>query len=65
VVREPLKNKTAKYYFGEKSSILHTFRKFSPESRTIENNFKNVLLSMLSVFKKVNLNEWQTSHHMF
>ncbi len=26
-----LKNNTAKYYFGEKSSFLHTFLKFSPE----------------------------------
>ncbi len=47
-----LKNNTAKYYFGEKSSFLHTFLKFSSESRTIQVNFKNILLSMLSVFLK-------------
>jgi hypothetical protein len=34
-----LKNNTAKYYFGEKSSFLHTFLKFSLESRTIQVNF--------------------------
>jgi hypothetical protein len=34
-----LKNNTAKYYFGEKSSFLHTFLRFSPESRTIHVNF--------------------------
>ncbi len=61
-----LKNNTAKYYFGEKSSILHTFIKFSPESRTIQVSFKNILLSMLyKCLKKVNLNVWQTSHHLF
>jgi hypothetical protein len=42
-----LKNNTAKYYFGEKSSFLHTFLKCSPESRTIQVNFKNILLSVL------------------
>jgi hypothetical protein len=42
-----LKNNTAKYYFSEKSNFLHTFLKFSPESRTIQVNFKNILLSML------------------
>ncbi len=30
-----LKNNTAKYYFSEKSSFLHTFLKFFPETRTI------------------------------
>jgi hypothetical protein len=30
-----LKSNTAKYYFGEKSSILHTFLKFCSESRKI------------------------------
>ncbi len=34
-----VKNNTAKYYFGEKSSFLHTFLKFSHESRTIKVNF--------------------------
>ncbi len=34
-----LKNNTAKYYFNEKSSFLHTFLKFSPESRTIQVGF--------------------------
>jgi hypothetical protein len=58
-----LKNNTSKYYFGGKSSFLHTFLKFYPEFRTIQVNFKNILLS--SVLKKVNLNVWQTSHHLF
>jgi hypothetical protein len=43
----PLKNNAAKYYFGDKSSFLHTFLKFSPESRTFQVNFKNILLSVL------------------
>jgi hypothetical protein len=34
-----LKNNTVKHYFGEKSSFLHTFQKFSAESRTIQVNF--------------------------
>ncbi len=34
-----LKNNTAEYYFGEKSSFLHTFLKFSPQSRKIQVNF--------------------------
>jgi hypothetical protein len=34
-----LKNTTANYNFGEKSSFLHTFLKFSSESRTIQVNF--------------------------
>ncbi len=42
-----LKNNIAKYYFGEKSNFLHTFLKFSPESRTIQVNFYNILLSIL------------------
>ncbi len=41
------KNNTAKYYFGEKSSFLHTFLKFPSESRTIRVHFKTFLLSML------------------
>jgi hypothetical protein len=31
-----LKNNTAKYYSGEKSSFLQSFLTFSPESRTIQ-----------------------------
>jgi len=42
-----LKNNTVKYYFGEKSRFLLTILKFSPESRTIQVNFKNILLSMI------------------
>jgi hypothetical protein len=41
------KNNTEKYYFGEKSSFLHTLLKFSLESRTISGQFKNILLAML------------------
>ncbi len=60
-----LKNNTAKYYFDEKSSFLQTFLKFSPESRTVQVIFKNILQSILCVLKKVNLYVWQTSHHLF
>ena len=42
-----LKINTAKYYFCEKSSFLHTFLKFCPESRKIYIKFRNILLSML------------------
>jgi hypothetical protein len=35
-----LKNNTAKYYFGQKSSFLYTNLKFSLESRTIQISFK-------------------------
>jgi hypothetical protein len=42
-----LKNNTAKYCFGEKSSFLHTFLKFSCDSRKIEVKFKNISTSML------------------
>jgi hypothetical protein len=41
-----LKNNTAKYYFDEKSTFLHTFLNFCPESRKIQVEFKNILLSM-------------------
>jgi hypothetical protein len=34
-----LKNNTAKNYFSEKSSFLHTLLNFSPESRTIQVGF--------------------------
>jgi hypothetical protein len=41
-----LQNNTAKYYFGEISSSLHTFLKFCLESGNIYVKFKNILLSV-------------------
>jgi hypothetical protein len=42
-----LKRKTAKNYFGEKSSFLQTFQKICCESSNIEVKFKDFLISML------------------
>jgi hypothetical protein len=42
-----LKRNTAKYYFGEKSSFLHTFLKIFCESWKIEVKLKDFLISML------------------
>jgi hypothetical protein len=42
-----LKRNTAKYYFGEKSSFLHTFLKICFESRKIEVKLKNFSISVL------------------
>jgi hypothetical protein len=39
-----LKRNTAKYYFGEKSSFLHTFLKISCESRKILVKLKDFLV---------------------
>jgi hypothetical protein len=41
-----LKRNTAKYYFGEKCSFLHTFLKICCESRKIEVKLKDFLISM-------------------
>ncbi len=48
-----LKSNSAKYYFGEKSSFMHTFLKFS------------FTFNALSVFKKVNLNVLQHCHDLY
>jgi hypothetical protein len=42
-----LKRNTAKYYYGEKSSFLHTFLKLCCESRKIYVKLKDFLISML------------------
>jgi hypothetical protein len=42
-----LKSNTAKYYFGEKSSFLHTFLKICGESRKIKVKLKKFQFSML------------------
>jgi hypothetical protein len=61
-----LKRNTAKYYFGEKSSFLHTFLKICCESRKIEVKVKDLFnFNAISVLKKVNLNVWQTCHVLF
>jgi hypothetical protein len=44
-----LKSNSAKLYFHEKSRFLHTFLKFSCESRKIYVKFKNILLLVLKV----------------
>jgi hypothetical protein len=59
-----LKNNTSKYYFGEKTSILHTFIKFSPEEQ-FKSISKTFYFQCYKCFKKVNLYVWQTSHHLF
>ncbi len=47
-----LKSNTAKCYFCEKSSCLHTFLKFCSELRKISVKFKTILISMLKAFFK-------------
>ncbi len=60
-----LKNKTAKYYFGEESCILQSCLTFYAEPRKILVKFKIFFLLSVIVFKKVNLNVWQTCHDLF
>jgi hypothetical protein len=45
-----LRRNTAKFYFGEKSSFLHTFLKICCESRKIEAKLKDFLILMLFFF---------------
>jgi hypothetical protein len=47
-----LKSNTTKYYFGKKSGFLQTFQMFILYTRKILVKFKNILLSMLSMFLK-------------
>jgi len=51
-----LKSNSTKYYFGEKSGFLQTFRKFCCVSRKILVKLKNILL---------NPNVCQTIHDLF
>jgi hypothetical protein len=61
-----LKNNTAKYCCGEKSSCFaylpKIFSCFQDNSRQV---LKHFAFSALRVLKKVKLNVWQTSHRLF
>jgi hypothetical protein len=60
-----LKSSTAKYYFCEKSSFLHTSCNFVVNQGKFKSSSKHFTFNDISVFKKVNLNVWQTCHDLF
>jgi hypothetical protein len=52
-------------FFGEKSSFWHTFLTFFVNQGNLVQVQKHFSFNAISVFKKVNLDVWQTCHHLF